>query len=267
MPDRNLRRSPLVFLSGNLEDGHWHQAHVVWDADTQTLTYWVDGKLAGTLSGDLATTYFGGSDHVHFGFTGATGRGGNPEQVHVTHVTANGGELQFGSLSACDHTPFIGTDEPHVSYTGSASVDAANLVTLTPSAKSAAGAAFSMGSVDLHSDFSLSFDFYAGNKDVAGGGLAFVLQNDPLGGDALGGTGTALGAGGIGNGLGIALSMAKGADHTNFFDTDLGTSKGALSPQTTLGNLEDGSWHTGQVTWDASTKRCLIGLTVSSAAR
>jgi Ca2+-binding RTX toxin-like protein len=124
---------------------------------------------------------------------------------------------------------------------------------LTSTAKFAAGAAFSMGSVDLHSDFSVSFDFYAGNKDVAGGGLAFVLQNDALGGDALGGTGTALGAGGIGNGIGIALSMAKGAAHTNFFDTDLGTSKGALSPQTTLGNLEDGSWHTGQVTWDAST--------------
>ena len=42
----------------------------------------------------------------------------------------------------------------------------------------------------------------------------------------------------------LHLSMAKGADHTNFFDTDLGTSRGALSPQTTLGNLEDGNWHT-----------------------
>ena len=63
-----------------------------------------------------------------------------------------------------------------------------------------------------------------------------------------------LGAAGIGNGLGIALSMEQGADHTNFFDTDLGTSLGALSPQTTLGNLEDGNWHTSQVTWDASTQ-------------
>jgi Bacterial lectin/Galactose oxidase-like, Early set domain/RTX calcium-binding nonapeptide repeat (4 copies) len=239
---------------GNLENGHWHQAHVVWDAETQTLTYWVDGKLGGTLSGDLATQYFGGSDHVHFGFTGATGKGGNLEQVHVTQVSANAGEFQYGALSACDHTPFIGTDAPHVSYTGSASVDAANLVTLTQTAKSTAGSAFSMGSIDLHSDFSLSFDFYAGNKDVSGGGLSFVLQNDILGGDALGGTGTALGAGGIGNGLGIALSMARGADHTNFFDTVLGTSHGALSPQTTLANLEDGNWHTGQVTWEASTQ-------------
>ena len=98
MLDRSLRRlRPSVSL-GNLENGHWHQAHVVWDADTQTLTYWVDGKLGGTLSGDLATKYFGGSDHVHFGFTGATSRGGNIEQVHVTQVTANAGELEFGAL-------------------------------------------------------------------------------------------------------------------------------------------------------------------------
>jgi hypothetical protein len=239
---------------GNLENGHWHQAHVVWDVHTQTLTYWVDGKLGGTLSGDLATQYFGGSDHVHFGFTGATGRGGNLEQVHVAQLNANGGELQYGALSACDHTPFIGTDEPHVSYTGSASVDAANLVTLTQSARSTAGSAFSMGSIDLHSDFSLSFDFYAGNKDVSGGGLSFVLQNDILGGDALGGTGTALGAGGIRNGVGIALSMAQGADHTNFFQTDVGTFGGVLSTQTALGNLEDGNWHKGQVTWDSSAQ-------------
>ena len=111
-----------------------------------------------------------------------------------------------------------------------------------------------MASIDLHADFSLSFNFYAGNKDVAGGGLAFVLHNDPLGGDALGGTGTALGAGGIGNGLGIAFSMAQGADHTYFFDTDLGTSPGRFHRRRTLGNLEDGNWHTSQVTWDASTQ-------------
>ena len=255
MLDRSLKALTSAVSLGNLENGHWHQAHVVWDAETHTLTYWVDGKLGGTLSGDLATKYFGGSDHVHFGFTGATGTGGNIEQVRVTQLSANAGELEYGALSACDCTPFIDTDEQsHVSYVGSASIDATNLVTLTPSVQSTAGSAFSMALIDLHSDFSLSFNFHAGNQDVAGGGLSFVLQNDLLGGDALGGTGTALGAGGIGNGLGIALSMEQGADHTNFFDTDLGTSLGALSPQTTLGNLEDGNWHTSQVTWDASTQ-------------
>ena len=118
---------------GNLENGHWHQAHVVWDAETHTLQYWVDGKLGGTLSGDLAAKYFGGSDHVHFGFTGATGTVGNIEQIRVTQLSANAGELEYGTLTACDCTPFIDTDEhSHVTYAGSASIDAANLITLTP---------------------------------------------------------------------------------------------------------------------------------------
>ena len=246
--------TPTVSL-GNLEDGHWHQAQVRWDAETSTLQYWVDGKLGGTLSGDLATQYFGGSDQVHFGFTGATGTVGNIEQVRVTQLSANAGGLEYGTLSTCDCTPFIDTDEhSHITYVGSASINATNLITLTPSVQSTAGSAFSMAVIDLNSDFSLSFNFNAGNKDVAGGGLSFVLQNDILGGDALGGSGTALGAAGIANGLGIAFSMEQGADHTNVFDTDLGTTLGALSPQTTLGNLEDGNWHTSQVTWDASTQ-------------
>ena len=246
--------TPAVSL-GNLENGRWHDAHVAWDADTQTLQYWVDGKLAGTLSGDLAAKYFGGSDDVHFGFTGTTRIGGNIEQVRVTHISANAGELDYGALVACDCKPFIDTDaHGHVSYVGSASIDATNLITLTPSVRSTAGSAFSMANIDLNTDFSLSFNFHAGDQDVAGGGLSFVLQNDRLGGDALGGTGTALGAGGIGNGLGIAFSMQQGADSTNFFDTDLGTGGGALSPNTAVANLQDGNWHSSQVTWDADTQ-------------
>ncbi len=239
---------------GNVEDGHWHQAHVVWDAETQTLQYWVDGKLGGTLTGDLAAKYFGGSDLVHFGFTGATGKGGNLEQVHVTQIAANGGHLAYGDFAACDCLPFIDpANADHVASTGSASI-LPDMIILTPDARSTAGAAFTTCAIDLHTDFSVSFTFYAGNNDVAGGGLSFVLQNDPLGGDALGGNGTALGAGGIGNGLGIALSMTKGADSTYFFDTDLGTSAGKLSPENSLFNLQDDIWHTSQVTWNASTQ-------------
>ena len=238
---------------GNLEDGHWHQAHVVWDAATHTLQYWVDGKLGGTLTGDLATKYFGGSDLVHFGFTGATGTGGNLEQVNVTQITANGGHLEYGALGPCDCKPFIEADHPdHVASAGSASI-LPDVVVLTPDVQSATGSAFTTCVLDLHNDFSLSFTFFSG-KDVGGGGLAFVLQNDPLGADALGAGGTALGAGGIAKGLGMAVSTTQGADSTYFFDTDLGTSAGKLSPETTLGNVQDNNWHTSQVTWDASTQ-------------
>ena len=65
---------------------------MTWDASTQTLSYWIDGQLGGTLTGDLAQQYFGGSDLVHFGFTGSTGTGrsgGNVQQVHVTALEGN----------------------------------------------------------------------------------------------------------------------------------------------------------------------------------
>ena len=238
---------------GNIENGNWHEAHVVWDADTHTLTYWIDGKLGGTLSGDLVNQYFGGSNQVHFGFTGATGSRGNLEQVHVTQLNANDGSVAYGALEACDCKPFIEMDPGHVSYLGKASSSMQGVTTLTTNAKSVVGGAFSTPVIDLHSDFSISFNFYAGTKDVASGGMAFVLQSDPLGGDALGRGGQALGAAGIRDGLGIALSMAKGADKTFFFDTDFGPVAGKVSPQTAIGNVENGAWHSAHVTWDADT--------------
>lgn len=248
---------------GNLENGHWHQAHVIWDVATQSLQYWVDGKFAGALTGDLATTYFGGSNLVNFGFTGATGSGGNLQEVHITHldaVTGNGTHNEYGVLTAADGKPFIDKGAfDLVTTTRSASFDATTgLVSLT-STKSQTGSAFSNAVLDVHSNFSISFNFFAGTKDSGGEGLAFVLQNDPLGGDALGGTGSALGAGGIVNGLGIEFDTRKStgdisADHTNFFDTDLGTNAGKLSPQIALANLEDGKWHNTLVSWDADTQ-------------
>ena len=72
----------------NLENSQWHNVTVSWNAGTQTLTYWVDGKQGGTITGDLAGQYFGGSDYVHFGFTGATGGAKNLQQVKVTSVNA-----------------------------------------------------------------------------------------------------------------------------------------------------------------------------------
>ena len=75
-------------LLSNLENSQWHNVTVSWIASTQTLTYWVDGQQGGTITGDLAAQYFGGSDYVHFGFTGATGGGKNLQQVKVTGITA-----------------------------------------------------------------------------------------------------------------------------------------------------------------------------------
>jgi hypothetical protein len=71
----------------NLENSQWHDVTVSWNAGPQTLTYWIDGQKGGTITGDLASKYFGGSDYVHFGFTGATGAAKNLQQVKVTGVS------------------------------------------------------------------------------------------------------------------------------------------------------------------------------------
>jgi hypothetical protein len=255
--DASARAKTVVKAAslGNVENGHWHSAEVVWDAETSTLKYWVDGKLAGTLTGDLATKYFGGSHEVHFGFTGATAGGGNTELVRVTEFNANGGDIQYGTtLTPYDSTPFVDADaRNHLSTVGSASISADNFVTLTSAAGSTAGSALSSAMLDLSSSFKLCFAFYGGSQDVAGGGFAFVLHNDGLGADALGGTGTALGAAGIANGLAIGFAMGAGADKTGFFDTD-GAALTGVAPQTTVGNLQDNNWHGVEITWDASTQ-------------
>jgi len=121
------------------------------------------------------------------------------------------------------------------------------------------GALMSNERVDLRSDFDLSFNIYLGNKDAGADGMAFVLHNDPLGGDATGGGGGMLGASGIHNGVGIAFDTYQNAplgdianDHTNFFRTDAPLDQARLSNQVDLGNVEDGQWHKVKVSWDVA---------------
>ena len=68
----------------------WHNVKVSWDAGTQTLTYWVDGKKGRNDHRRSRKSVFNGSDYVHFGFTGATAGGkiNNLQQVKVTSVDA-----------------------------------------------------------------------------------------------------------------------------------------------------------------------------------
>jgi hypothetical protein len=49
----------------NLEDGAWHAVVVNWDSASQTLSYTVDGTLAGTYTGNIVTNYFGGANKVY----------------------------------------------------------------------------------------------------------------------------------------------------------------------------------------------------------
>jgi hypothetical protein len=77
--------SPITDL-GNIEDGNWHTVSVAWDGTT--LSYTFDGNLAGTLTGDIAADYLGGSQYAYFGITGATGGLSHPGDVRLLSLEA-----------------------------------------------------------------------------------------------------------------------------------------------------------------------------------
>ena len=148
-----------------------------------------------------------------------------------------------------------------VTLNGNATHDAASEhFILGQDAQGQKGALMSNERIDLRSDFDLSFDLYLGNKDAAGAdGMAFVLHNDPFGGDATGGGGGFLGALGIRYGVAIEFDTYQNAafgdiadDHTNFVDTDAPLDSINLSNPVGLGNIEDGKWHGVHVSWDAA---------------
>ncbi|MEO8094962.1 MAG: galactose oxidase-like domain-containing protein, partial [Pseudolysinimonas sp.] len=141
---------------------------------------------------------------------------------------------------------------------------------LTPDAALKAGSFMSEERVDLSKPFSITFQMNFGNNDAGADGMAFVLQNDPAGADALGAGGGALGATGITNGLAIQFDVFQNpddptdiaADHTNFFDTD---ADAAVSPIVALPNLEDGAWHSVNVVWTGTALTYSVdGVTIAT---
>ncbi|MEJ0061046.1 MAG: cadherin-like domain-containing protein [Terricaulis sp.] len=94
-----VRTAPVDL--GNVEDGLYRQVIVTWDADTSTLRYTINGVLVGTLTdANIAADYFGGSNFVHFGFTGATGGAFNDQRVKIGAVSAT-----FEGGGATNHAP------------------------------------------------------------------------------------------------------------------------------------------------------------------
>ena len=124
-----------------------------------------------------------------------------------------------------------------------------------------AGSAMLDQRIDLSYDFQASFDVYLGSNANGADGLAFVLQNDPLGAHALGGNGGNYGAIGIKNGLGIAFDTWQNAelgdmaaDHTDLFKTGVPSAISRISDQIPIGNgnVTDGQWHNVLVSWNAT---------------
>ena len=72
----------------NIENGAWHPVVVSWNAATQTLSYTLDGQPRGTLTGNIATQFLGGSNFAYVGFGAGTGGLSNTQSVRNINVTA-----------------------------------------------------------------------------------------------------------------------------------------------------------------------------------
>jgi Bacterial lectin/Domain of unknown function (DUF1929) len=243
---------------GNIVDGGWHQVGVTWDSQAHTLRYSVDGRLGGTLTGDLVTQYLGGESTAYFGFTGATGGATDVQQVRVAAVDAYFANISSSFANVQDVTALSNS----AIVNGSANYDSlAHTFVLTPDVGDQAGSAMLNRRIDLSYDFQGSFDVYLGSNSNGADGLAFVLQNDPRGANAIGGSGGNYGAIQIKNGVGIAFDTFQNADigdmagdHTDFFNTGAPVETSRISDQLPIGSgsAKDGDWHDVMVSWNAS---------------
>ncbi|MGI9477301.1 MAG: lectin-like domain-containing protein [Hyphomicrobiaceae bacterium] len=87
---------------GNIEDGAWHALAVNWDAQAQVLGFTFDGAQGASVNGDLASTYFGGSDFVTFGFAASTGGATNRQLVEAVSIDAT---LESGKVVSTSDDP------------------------------------------------------------------------------------------------------------------------------------------------------------------
>lgn len=131
---------------------------------------------------------------------------------------------------------------------------------LTEAVNDQAGAATITDRIDFNDSFSFSFDAYLGTSDSGADGIAIVFHDDPSGASAVGSAGEGIGAEGIQNGIVLELDTYYNStrgdisnDHGMIWDSDNQSGVGFLTSATDLGNLEDGSWHTVALSWDAST--------------
>jgi hypothetical protein len=249
--------TPAVDL-GNIEDGRWHNVVLNWDVETQTLNFMFDGVNRGSLTADIVQRYLGGSDYAYFGFTAATGGATNAQQVKMNSVQA---VFEDTSHERVPGLFDVADPRGHVTMNGNASyLGSSDVFRLTADTKMVGGSIMSNERILLTHDFSISFNVFLGGRDAGADGMTFILHNDPRAADAIGGRGGALGAAGILNGLAIEFDTFNGGaaagdlvtDHAAFLDTD-GGFRPLVAP-TNLGNIEDGRWHSVNVTWDVDTQ-------------
>ena len=239
--------APVTDL-GNIEDGLWHQVHVV--SDGQTISYTVDGVAISTPQprhgrdlSRLAIRLF--RLHRRDRRADRAGAGARDRARMPRPRTAQ--RCSSGAAAP----------EPTFTANGDAVNTAAHTYTVSPNAELQHGSVMSDVRVDLSKTFDLTFQINVGADDNGADGMGFVLHNDPLGHNALGGLGGAMGMLGITNGIGIEFDTFYSADDPNDIANDHtafdNLAGGSLTAVQDLGNIEDGLWHEVHVVSDGQT--------------
>jgi gliding motility-associated-like protein len=71
----------------NIEDCEYHQLRITWDAETQTLSIYLDCDLRLTYTADIVNDIFNGDPLVFWGFTSATGGLNNVHEVCFSYTS------------------------------------------------------------------------------------------------------------------------------------------------------------------------------------
>ncbi|MEY5049820.1 MAG: hypothetical protein RLZZ175_3179, partial [Bacteroidota bacterium] len=138
---------------------------------------------------------------------------------------------------------------------GTANYVNTNEILLTPNLNAQAGSAMSFGKIDFNKDFNFNVEVFLGINDGGADGMAIVFHNDPNGVNAVGISGSGLGAQSIKNGVSIEFDTYNNGemaeDHTHM---KLTQTWGDLTTMKALPNIEDGQWHLVNFNWNAASQ-------------
>ena len=146
-------------------------------------------------------------------------------------------------------------------FSGNTQVLSSQEFQLTDELNDQIGIAMINNKINFNRNFSFSFDVFLGYYDMGADGITIVFHNDPNGVAAIGASGDGMGARGIQDGIVLEIDTYNNGstigditnDHGMIWDSDNQSGTGLLTSAVSLGNIEDGNWHTVTVNWVAST--------------
>lgn len=180
----------------------------------------------------------------------------NPNGAYVLSDGTNG--VPSGATAVADCSSF-----PAYTTNGNTFQTGTDCFVLTEASSNQSGSVWYNYQVDLNNDVLIGFNIYLGTNDGGADGMAFVFQGDCT---ASGGDGGTMGYGGITPSVEVEFDTYQNIVAPQNF-SDISTdhiailsngdpdhaSVNSLSAPVSLGNIEDGVWHSVSVSWTTAT--------------